>query len=62
MIELISRRTGMADTRTSRKRVAAALMPVLRKADTIDMMGAVQAAIAFAKDFFHKRRIFAWRK
>src|ERR1035438_7626101 len=44
MIELISRRTGMADTRTSRKRVAAALMPVLQKAGTIDMKGAVQAA------------------
>ena len=42
----------MADTKTSRKGVAAALTPLSKKAGPIDMKGAVQAAIAFAKEFF----------
>ena len=43
----------MDDTKTSRKGVAAALTsPTSRKAGTLDMKGAVRAAIAFAEDFF----------
>lgn len=47
----------MNDTKTNRKGVAAALTPpISRKTGTVDMKGAVQAAIAFAKDFFPEAR------
>ena len=43
----------MDGTKTTRKGVAAALtLPSSRKTGAVDMKGAVQAAIAFAKDFF----------
>lgn len=43
----------MAEIKTGGKGVAAALKPINpKKTDTVDMKGAVQAAIAFAQDFF----------
>jgi hypothetical protein len=44
---------GMSDIRTGGKGVAAALTPPQsKKAATVDMKGAVQAAMTFAKDMF----------
>ena len=43
----------MDDTKAGRKDVAAALSPLTpKKTSSVGMKGAVQAAIAFAKDFF----------
>lgn len=43
----------MNGTKTSRKGVAATLSPLAaKKTGTVDMKGAVQKAIAFAKEFF----------
>jgi hypothetical protein len=64
MIELIPRRTGMNITKTGRKGMTGGITrpptmtgritppPAPKKAISIDMKGAVQAAFAFAKDMY----------
>jgi hypothetical protein len=53
MIELNSRRTGMATSKAGGKGgVAVLAQPVSSKAEMIDMKGAVKAAIAFIQEFF----------